>query len=69
MTDLSVLRQGVLVIPACLPVARTMPACRYLIMFASLVPWAAPLTLIYTLAKIKQVIKGLQSGWLQPLGM
>lgn len=29
--------------------------CRYVMLFASILPWAAPLTLIYTLAKIKQV--------------
>jgi hypothetical protein len=32
---------------------------RYMMLFASILPWAAPLTLLYTLAKIKQVLHGL----------
>jgi len=30
-------------------------ACRYVMLFASILPWAAPLVLIYTLVKLKQV--------------
>lgn len=35
--------------------------CRYVIMFAAILPAAAPLTLLYTLTKIKQVC-GLGAG-------